>query len=82
MEQILYFSPKVSFLETGEMLRGPGGGFRLIFFSMQYRPLVEQVELDGAEAGDVQITRKKSAFTVKNVSAGRGTSISLETHQG
>lgn len=36
VEQILCFSPKASFLETGEMLRGPGGGSRPIFFSIQY----------------------------------------------
>lgn len=36
------------------MLRGPSAGFRPIFFSLQYRPLVEQVELGGAEAADVQ----------------------------
>lgn len=39
------------------------------------------MELGGAEAADVQIM-KESAFTVKNVSAGRGTSISLEINRG
>lgn len=64
------------------MHRGPDGGFRPIFFSIMYRPLVEQVELGGGEAADVQIMGKESAFTVKHDSAGCGTSVSLGTPWG
>lgn len=75
--QIYLLFPRVSCLETGKLLLRLGGQFRLIFFPILCGPLGKAVH-GGAEAVDIQILGKESAFIVTDVSVECGTCIPLQ----